>query len=512
MKENKIFPWLVALAAASISFSAAFYSIFGIGKMFAGAATNVMIMATSLEFAKLVIASFLYRFWNDVNKSLRAYLTIACFVLILITSAGIYGFLSSAYQDTANKVENSDKSTLVITKRKDMLQKQLDQTEKQLESKSNRQNTLSDMRNRQQTNADNLISNNRSASSVRTQMNQLSKESGLLDNDIRVLQDSIASKTQQISDLDNEVLAISTNSDLANEIGPLKYIAKLTGKTLDEVVNWFIIALMLVFDPLAIALVVAANFVFSYIGGKKKEADDFEEWKKEKAEEAARLIVEEEARLIAEEEARIKAKEEEAARLIAEEEARIKAEEEEAARLIAEEEARLIAEEEARIKAEEEEAARLIAEEEARLMAEEEARLLAEEEARLLDEIKAARSLAEEEAKREAEWEEIISFSPEEEKENNPFIVGGTPVKPIEEFAEEAQYFEDSYVENESEYITEDTIEPDPEVEVSEEDGEFGGYKLGNVYEKKSSNIKDYNNMKDVPRDILVTKGDPTRL
>ena len=494
MKENKIFPWLVALAAASISFSAAFYSIFGIGKMFAGAATNVMIMATSLEFAKLVIASFLYRFWNDVNKSLRAYLTIACFVLILITSAGIYGFLSSAYQDTANKVENSDKSTLVITKRKDMLQKQLDQTEKQLESKSNRQNTLSDMRNRQQTNADNLISNNRSASSVRTQMNQLSKESGLLDNDIRVLQDSIASKTQQISDLDNEVLAISTNSDLANEIGPLKYIAKLTGKTLDEVVNWFIIALMLVFDPLAIALVVAANFVFSYIGGKKKEADDFEEWKKEKAEEAARLIAEEEARLIAEEEARIKA------------------EEEEAARLIAEEEARLIAEEEARIKAEEEEAARLIAEEEARLMAEEEARLLAEEEARLLDEIKAARSLAEEEAKREAEWEEIISFSPEEEKENNPFIVGGTPVKPIEEFAEEAQYFEDSYVENESEYITEDTIEPDPEVEVSEEDGEFGGYKLGNVYEKKSSNIKDYNNMKDVPRDILVTKGDPTRL
>jgi hypothetical protein len=494
MKENKIFPWLVALAAASISFSAAFYSIFGIGKMFAGAATNVMIMATSLEFAKLVIASFLYRFWNDVNKSLRAYLTIACFVLILITSAGIYGFLSSAYQDTANKVENSDKSTLVITKRKDMLQKQLDQTEKQLESKSNRQNTLSDMRNRQQTNADNLISNNRSASSVRTQMNQLSKESGLLDNDIRVLQDSIASKTQQISDLDNEVLAISTNSDLANEIGPLKYIAKLTGKTLDEVVNWFIIALMLVFDPLAIALVVAANFVFSYIGGKKKEADDFEEWKKEKAEEAARLIAEEEARLIAEEEARIKA------------------EEEEAARLIAEEEARLIAEEEARIKAEEEEAARLIAEEEARLMAEEEARLLAEEEARLLDEIKAARSLAEEEAKREAEWEEIISFSPEEEKEPNPFIIGGTPVKPIEEFAEEAQYFEDSYVENESEYISEDTIEPDPEVEVSEEDGEFGGYKLGNVYEKKSSNIKDYNNMKDVPRDILVTKGDPTRL
>jgi murein DD-endopeptidase MepM/ murein hydrolase activator NlpD len=502
MKENKIFPWLVAIAAASISFSAAFYSIFGIGKMFAGASTNVMIMATSLEFAKLVIASFLYRFWNDVNKGLRAYLTIACFVLILITSAGIYGFLSSAYQDTANKVENSDKSTLVITKRKDMLQKQLDQAEKQLELKSNRQNTLSDMRSRQQSNADNLIASNKSASSVRTQMNQLSKESNLLDEDIKVLQDTIASKTQQISSLETEILGISTNSDLANEIGPLKYIAKLTGKTLDEVVNWFIIALMLVFDPLAIALVVAANFVFSYIGGKKKEADDFEVWKKEKEEEAKRLAEEEEAKRIAEEEARIKA------------------EEEEAARLIAEEEARLQAEEEARIKAEEEEVARLLAEEETKRIAEEEARLQAEEE-------EIARLLAEEEEKIRAEWEEIIAYTPEEE-EPKPFTIGGTPIKPIEEFVEESQYFEDSYLETESDYVSEESQDTpenteevkeevveevkEEELEGTEEDGEFGGYKLGNVYRKKSENIKDYENMKDVPIDILVTKGDPTRL
>ena len=90
MKENKIFPWVVTFSAISISFSAAFYSIFGIGKMFAGASTNVMVMAASLEFAKLVIASFLYRFWNDINIILKTYLTIACVMLVLITSAGIY--------------------------------------------------------------------------------------------------------------------------------------------------------------------------------------------------------------------------------------------------------------------------------------------------------------------------------------------------------------------------------------------------------------------------------------
>ena len=274
MKENKIFPWIVAIAAASISFSAAFYSIFGIGKMFAGASTNVMVMAASLEFAKLVIASFLYRFWGDVNKGLRTYLTIACVVLIMITSAGIYGFLSSAYQETANKVENVDKNTAVITKKKEMIQTQLTQAEKQLEMKSTRQNTLSDMRNRQQTNVDNLIAQNKSANSVRSQMNSLGAESKALDNDIKVLQDTIASKTMQINALDMEILDKTSNNELANEIGPLKYLAKITGKSLDQVVNWFIIALMLVFDPLAIALVVAANFVFEYVSNKRKEEEE----------------------------------------------------------------------------------------------------------------------------------------------------------------------------------------------------------------------------------------------
>jgi len=273
MKQNKIFPWLVAFSALSISFSAAFYSIFGIGKMFAGASTNVMIMAGSLEFAKLVIASFLYRFWDDVNKVLRTYLMISCLVLIIITSAGIYGFLSSAYQETANKVENVDKNVKILEKKKDMIQRQLDQAETQLDYKNQRQNTISDMRNRQQTNADNLIAQNRPVSSVRGQMNNLGKESTQIDSDIKTIQDTITSKNKQISDLDLEILNVSSNNDLANEIGPLKYIAKLTGKTLDQVVNWFIIALMLVFDPLAISLVIAANFVFSQMKNKKEEPE-----------------------------------------------------------------------------------------------------------------------------------------------------------------------------------------------------------------------------------------------
>jgi hypothetical protein len=455
MKNNKIFPYLVALSAISISFSAAFYSIFGIGKMFAGASTNVMVMAASLEFAKLVIASFLYRFWDDVNKVLRVYLTIACFVLIVITSAGIYGFLSSAYQETANKVENVDKNTAVITKKKEMIQKQLDQAEKQLELKSTRQNTLSDMRNRQQSNADNLISQNKSVSSVRSQMNQLGKESSLLDEDIKVLQDSIASKTEQIGELDTEILDLSTNKDLAAEVGPLKYIAKLTGKTLDEVVNWFIIALMLVFDPLAIALVIAANFIFSKIPGEgEKKNEDLEKEEKEENKE------------------------------------------------------------------EEKPSEQSIVEKIKNIFKKQESDQL---EIVLRAPNKVEEEITEDEPNSESTETELpkdfiigLTPVPEDNTEEDDEIVYSPDVQEIEEEQTEDPLEEiGGEIDSEkTEIVNEEPGEENSEEdEGEEEDGEFGGYKLGNVYnkKKKAESLKEAD-PKNVPPELLITKGDPTRL
>ena len=101
--KKYILPFLIALSALSVSASAAFYSITGLSKLFAGASFAVIIMASSLEIAKLVIASFLYQYRKTAAKLLKVYLTIALGVLILITSAGIYGFLSSAYETTSAK-------------------------------------------------------------------------------------------------------------------------------------------------------------------------------------------------------------------------------------------------------------------------------------------------------------------------------------------------------------------------------------------------------------------------
>ena len=108
--KKRIFPFIIALSALSVSASAAFYSVFGLSKLFAGASLEVIIMAGTLEVAKLIVASLLYQYSEVINKILRTYLLLATFVFMVITSGGIYGFLSGAFQETSTESEFWPKS------------------------------------------------------------------------------------------------------------------------------------------------------------------------------------------------------------------------------------------------------------------------------------------------------------------------------------------------------------------------------------------------------------------
>ena len=123
--QERIFPFLIAVSALSVSASAAFYSISGLSKLFAGAAFAVIVMTSSLEIAKLVIASLLYQYRKSLPIFLKLYLSVACIILILITSMGIYGFLSSAYQETANKAGTIDAQVALVETKRDNIREQL---------------------------------------------------------------------------------------------------------------------------------------------------------------------------------------------------------------------------------------------------------------------------------------------------------------------------------------------------------------------------------------------------
>jgi hypothetical protein len=258
----RVFPFIIALAALSVSASAAFYSVSGLMKLFAGAAFAVGIMAGSLEVSKLVIASLLYQYWSTLNKVLKIYLMVAVSILILITSMGIYGFLSSAYQETANKDQVTTQQITALETKKKLYEGTRDNLLKEKQSLSDLRGSLSKGSTTQYTDSKgNLVVRSNNASIK--QLDKASQSDDKLSGKVDVVNDSIFS-------IENKILAIKTNSTSTSELGPLKYLSGLTGVGMDRIINYLLLVIIFVFDPLAIALVIAANFAFSQLTKRKE--------------------------------------------------------------------------------------------------------------------------------------------------------------------------------------------------------------------------------------------------
>ena len=268
--KKYLFPLLVTFSALSVSISAAFYSISGLSKLFAGAALAVIIMAASLEIAKLVIASLLYQYRKTLPKFLKYYLSIACFVLILITSMGIYGFLSAAYQETAAKSGNIDAQITLIEVKRDNIREQLVVYN---EEKSSINTAVTSLRNGLSNNkiqytdtSGNIVTTTSSSTrrALEKQLDQAISRQTTINDKVDIL-------NEKLFNYETEIVEVSTNNDIAGELGPLKYLSGLTGIPMDRIINYLLLTIIFVFDPLAIALVIAANFAFEQLRPKTKE-------------------------------------------------------------------------------------------------------------------------------------------------------------------------------------------------------------------------------------------------
>lgn len=269
--KNKIFPYIVLIAALSLAGSAAYYSVFGLGKLFSSQKLAVMIMAGTLEASKLIAATYLHRYWKKINFLLKAYLTTAVCILMFITSLGIYGFLVSAYQTTSDELSIIDKRVNIIELKKTRFSEQLDGytiEKKQIsESISELSKGLSNNVIQYKDRETGEIITTTSSSTRRALQEQL--------NDFKEQRTNISLKIESLSDsitnLDLQVFDIESTSDVAAEVGPLKYISKLLNKPMDSVVNWFILIFIFVFDPFAVILLISANKAFDIVRVKTKE-------------------------------------------------------------------------------------------------------------------------------------------------------------------------------------------------------------------------------------------------
>ena len=226
-EQSKFFPKLVGLSALLIAGSAAFFSVFGLSKLFAGGSFAVIIMAGSLEFGKLVAASFLYRYWNIINSLHKTYMTTAVVTLVLITSAGIFGFLSNAYQGATVEFEKG--STILMFKEDRLNQLEEDKIFLKQELEAG----IADM-----------------PDNYRTARKKLREE----------YQPLISEANQKILDIKGEIGDLKAQLvETGVDVGPAIYIARTFETDVDTVVKFFIFILIFVFDPMAVMFVISYN-------------------------------------------------------------------------------------------------------------------------------------------------------------------------------------------------------------------------------------------------------------
>ena len=252
MERSKHLTKFVGLSALLVAGSAAFFSVFGLSNLFAGAKLSVVVMAGSLEFGKLVAASFLYRFWDNINRLLKIYLVTGVIILVGITSAGIFGYLSNAYQGATINFEKQSTELLALEDRLDVLEEDRVFLKQELEDQveSLPENYITAKRN------------------LREQYNP----------QIQVISNDILEVKGRISDLEIEL--IETGVD----VGPAIYLAKAFETDVDNVVKFFIFILIFVFDPLAVSLVLAFNHAIEYESRVKETKIDkiYNSYKKSK--------------------------------------------------------------------------------------------------------------------------------------------------------------------------------------------------------------------------------------
>lgn len=265
---KNFFPYIVLTSALSLAGIAAYYSIFGLSRLFSAQANAVIIMATALELSKLITATFLHRFWKRLNVLLKIYLTTAVVTLMMITSLGIYGFLTSAYQTTSDELKILDTQVSMIEMKKSRYQLQLDDYSNE---KSQLANSITELTKG--------LSNNKiqyrdkvSGKIITTTSSRTRKVLQGQLNDFKIQRNKVTLKIESLTDsvtkLDVQILNLATNNSVVAEVGPLKYISKITNMDMDNIVNYFVLAFIFVFDPLAVLLLISANKAFELVSNK----------------------------------------------------------------------------------------------------------------------------------------------------------------------------------------------------------------------------------------------------
>jgi hypothetical protein len=258
---KKILLYLILVMAVGMAGIVAYVSVGGLLKVFSGAGTLGLLFFSSIEIAKIVATSAIHTYGKKIGFIYNVLLSLGIGIAMLITSIGIYGFLSSTYKETFMKLENVEAQASVLIKQRDAVQKQIDNIDKEKEiinrSISELNSGLSNNIVQYKDSKTGQIITNTSQSKNKSIGKQLVDNRDRL-NKIEIKSDELNTK---LFDLDNKITEVSLGNDSAAELGPLKYLSEVTGKSMDEVMKYFIFLLIIIGDPMAVLMVIVFNKV-----------------------------------------------------------------------------------------------------------------------------------------------------------------------------------------------------------------------------------------------------------
>jgi hypothetical protein len=234
---SRVYIYLLGVAAVLVSVTGAFFSVSGLVALFSGSALSVATMAGSLEFSKFVLVGFVYRYWGHIHRPLRAYLVFSIFTLMVITSTGIYGYLSNAYQSSSVILHSQLMEIGSMQAEGDRIQGQIDDLQSFIAK----------------------IPNSRISKKFEFQQTYEPRIRDLREQHERLL--------RQIDDKKQNLLVTNT------KVGPVVYIAQSLGVDIDTVVKYLILVFVSVFDPLAVSLVFCLNLLIRL--REKYRGDDY---------------------------------------------------------------------------------------------------------------------------------------------------------------------------------------------------------------------------------------------
>lgn len=270
-----LFPAIIGITALVLACVAGFFSITGMANIFPGWST--IVMTSAIEAGKLVSVSVLYRMWKRLSW-LKWLLVPMTAIIMLITSIGVFGHLSSKYEGTASGMRTHESQVKLEGQRVAGIREKIAACDKAIARKQVRSASLVDLRTKQENRLDSLYARSqlRAAKEVQASIAHADKEIAVLNAESDSLTGVIDDAMVEIAALDSAVIRMESNAS-GGEAGTIKFISRAMNRSTDSVANVFMLLIISVFDPLSIILLIVFNMAIDRADEPKEEEPRKEE-------------------------------------------------------------------------------------------------------------------------------------------------------------------------------------------------------------------------------------------